>query len=55
LSGVLGMAGRLSPFLTWGLSDTTWKHGARAPSEMLDRMKSFTNADGVGRIQATPR
>ncbi len=52
LNAVLGVAGRLSPFLTWGLTDTMWKHGARSPSEMLDKMKAFTNADGVGRIRA---
>jgi hypothetical protein len=53
LNGVLKVAGRLSPFLTWGLADTMWKHGARTPSEMLDMMKTFTNEDGVGRIRAT--
>jgi pimeloyl-ACP methyl ester carboxylesterase len=53
LNGVLKVAGRLSPFLTWGLADTMWKHGARTPSEMLDMMETFTNEDGVGRIRAT--
>jgi alpha-beta hydrolase superfamily lysophospholipase len=53
LNAVLKVAGRLSPFLTWGLTDTMWKHGARTPSEMLDTMKAFTNEDGVTRIQAT--
>jgi pimeloyl-ACP methyl ester carboxylesterase len=53
LNAVLGVAGRLSPFLMWGLTDTMWKHGARTPSEMLDRMKAFSNVDGARNIRAT--
>jgi pimeloyl-ACP methyl ester carboxylesterase len=52
LDSVLGVAGRLSPFLMWGLTDTMWKHGASTPSEMLDKMKAYTNPD-VARIKAT--
>lgn len=53
LNAVLNVAGSLSPFLLWGLTDTMWKHGARTPSELLDSMKSFTNREGVGKIKAT--
>jgi len=53
LNSVIGVAGRLSPFLMWGLTDTMWKHGAKTPSEMLDKMKAFTNVDGVKNIKAT--
>lgn len=53
LNSVLGTAGRLSPFLMWGLTDTMWKHGAQTPSELLDKMKDFTNVDGAKNIDAT--
>ncbi|MBN1838346.1 MAG: alpha/beta fold hydrolase [Spirochaetales bacterium] len=53
LNAVLGATGRLSPFLMWGLTDTMWKHGAATPAEMLDKMKGFTNVDGVRNITAT--
>lgn len=53
LNAVLNVAGFLSPFLLWGLTDTMWKHGAKTPSELLDSMKAYTNREGVGKIQAT--
>ena len=53
LDSVIGIAGRLSPFLMWGLTDTMWKHGAQTPADMLDKMKDFTNVDGVRNISAT--
>ncbi len=53
LNSILGTAGSLSPFLLWGLTDTMWKHGAKTPSEMLDKMKEFTNVDGVKNIRVT--
>jgi alpha-beta hydrolase superfamily lysophospholipase len=53
VNALLGAAGRLSPFLMWGLTDTMWKHGAATPSEMLDAMKTYTNTDGAARIRAT--
>ncbi len=53
LNAILGTAGRLSPFLMWGLTDTMWKHGAQTPSQMLDLMKTYTNADGAKNITAT--
>lgn len=37
----------------WGLTDTMWKHGAETPSEMLDKMRGFTNVEGVKDIRAT--
>lgn len=51
LDSLLGTVGKLSPFLLWGLTDTMWKHGAATPSELLDKMASFTNADGVKDIR----
>jgi len=53
LNATIGIAGRLSPFLLWGLTDTMWKHGVNTPSQLLDSMKSFTNLEGVGGIKAT--
>ncbi len=53
LNSLLGIAGRLSPFLRWGLADTMWKHGAATPSEMMDKMEEFSNLEGVPRIRAT--
>jgi len=51
LNALIGTAGRLSPFLLWGLTDTMWKHGAKTPSELLDKMQEFTNVDGVKDIR----
>jgi pimeloyl-ACP methyl ester carboxylesterase len=51
LNSLLGAAGKLSPFLMWGLTDTMWKHGAATPSELLDKMQEYTNVDGVKDIQ----
>jgi len=52
LNAMLHVAGSLSPFLLWGLTDTMWKHGAQTPSELLDSMKSFTNREGAQKIKA---
>ena len=52
LNRVLDPAGKLSPFLLWGLTDTMWKHGADTPSEMLDKMLEFENREGAARITA---
>ncbi len=51
LNSFIGVAGKLSPFLLWGLTDTMWKHGAKTPSDLLDRIQEFTNVDGVKDIQ----
>jgi len=52
LNSLLGAAGKLSPFLMWGLTDTMWKHGARTPSELLDKIQEFTNVEGARDITA---
>ena len=50
LNALITTAGKLSPFLMWGVTDTMWKHGAKTPSELLDKMKEFTNVNGVKEI-----
>jgi pimeloyl-ACP methyl ester carboxylesterase len=52
LNSLLGIAGRLSPFLRWGLTDSMWKHGAATPAQLLDKLEEFTNVEGVPRIRA---
>jgi alpha-beta hydrolase superfamily lysophospholipase len=47
LNSLLTTAGKLSPFLMWGLTDTMWKHGATTPVGLLDDMQRYTNVSGV--------
>jgi alpha-beta hydrolase superfamily lysophospholipase len=39
-----------APFYKWAFADWMWKHGARSPSELLLKLKDFTNAPVVDRI-----
>ncbi len=33
----------VSPFVRWGIKDTMWKHGAISPSDVMLKMKAYTN------------
>lgn len=39
-----------SPLFRWGIRDSLWKHGARTPSELMARLKAFTNQGVAERI-----
>ncbi len=53
LNSLITVAGRLSPFLLWGVTDTMWKHGVKTPVELMDTMKEYTNVEGAKDITAT--
>ena len=40
----------VSPFVRWGIRDTIWKHGASSPSDVMLRMKAYTNEGIAERI-----
>jgi alpha-beta hydrolase superfamily lysophospholipase len=39
-----------APFYRWAFTDWMWKHGARTPSELLQKLKEYTNASVLDRI-----
>jgi len=50
LDALMGAAGKLSPFLQWGMSDSMWKHGVRTPSALLAEMRRYDASAEIGRI-----
>ena len=52
LDALMGAAGRLSPFLRWGMTDMLWKHGNQKPSEFFDELPAYSNIEGASKIRA---
>ena len=50
LDALMTTAGKLSPFLQWGMSDSMWKHGVRTPSALLTEMRRYDASAEIGRI-----
>jgi alpha-beta hydrolase superfamily lysophospholipase len=50
LDALMDAAGKLSPFLRWGLVDSMWKHGVSSPSALLDEMRRYDASADIGRI-----
>jgi alpha-beta hydrolase superfamily lysophospholipase len=50
LDALLGAAGKLSPFLQWGLADSMWKHGVSSPSALMTDMARYGRQPDFGRI-----
>jgi alpha-beta hydrolase superfamily lysophospholipase len=50
LDALMTTAGKLSPFLRWGLTDTMWKHGVKKPSALMVDMGRYDASADLGRI-----
>ena len=50
LDALMTIAGRLSPFLRWGISDSMWKHGVSTPSELFREMRRYDASADLERI-----
>jgi alpha-beta hydrolase superfamily lysophospholipase len=50
LDALMTTAGKLSPFLQWGLTDTMWKHGVKTPSALMTDMQRYNASPDIGRI-----
>jgi alpha-beta hydrolase superfamily lysophospholipase len=51
LDALMTTAGKLSPFLRWGMTDSMWKHGVKKPSELLEDMRRYDASAGISRIR----
>ncbi len=50
LNALMTTAGKLSPFLQWGLTDTMWKHGVETPSALMADMRRYDASADISRI-----
>ncbi len=50
LNFLMTAAGKLSPFLQWGLTDTMWKHGVKTPSALMAEMRHYDASVDIKRI-----
>jgi hypothetical protein len=47
----IDIAGAAMPDARWYFEDATWKHGVRTPHELIDELRRYDNAGGVGRLR----
>ncbi len=51
LNALMKTAGKLSPFLQWGMTDSMWKHGVQTPSELMADMRRYDASADIQRIR----